>query len=155
MGRTILICIIAVGLLACRPARNQRSGIIPPADTPANPGEPASAPASSLAAEYAVPMDAGGGAPSWALKIRAGGISLSHAGHIDELAVNPGPKIEGQTAVWETASVATGAPLKVTLRPGDCASGMSDKAFPYQATVETDGGRLMGCAEPAAMARRR
>lgn len=48
MGRALLILALASALSAC--GRDQRSTVPPAADTPANPTEPASAPASSLAA---------------------------------------------------------------------------------------------------------
>ncbi len=48
MGRALVILVLtAAGLAACGP--DQRSAVAPAADTPANPTEPASAPASALA----------------------------------------------------------------------------------------------------------
>ena len=51
MGRALLVLALALAataLAGCGP--DQRSGVAPAADTPANPTEPASAPVSSLAA---------------------------------------------------------------------------------------------------------
>ena len=48
MGRALLI--LALGAALCGCGRDQRSTVTPAADTPASPTEPASAPASSLAA---------------------------------------------------------------------------------------------------------
>ena len=47
MGRALMILAFAAALCGCRP--DQRSAVAPAADTPANPTEPASAPASALA----------------------------------------------------------------------------------------------------------
>ena len=52
MGRALLVLALAATALAgCGP--DQRSGVTPAADTPANPTEPASAPVSSLTAYVA------------------------------------------------------------------------------------------------------
>jgi hypothetical protein len=48
MARALVI--LALGAALCGCGRDQRSAVAPAADTPANPTEPASAPASALAA---------------------------------------------------------------------------------------------------------
>ena len=150
MKRTATLLALAAALAACKPsAREQRSAVAPAADAPAAPSEPPGAPASALSAEYAEALDLHGTEPFWAMKIRRDAMSLDRAGQAQLLAPNPGARIEPGEAVWRTAATGEGGSLKVTLKPGDCSNGMSDKEFPYQATVEFGGERLMGCAEPA------
>jgi len=153
MRRTLLIGLALAALTtlgACKPGgREQRSGVIPPADTPADPSEPASAPASALSAEYAVALDLNGTEPFWSMRIRRDAMSLRLAGRAEVVAPNPGARVEHDQAIWRTTAVGQGGTLRVILKPGDCSNGMSDKEFPYQATVEFAGERLMGCAEPA------
>ncbi|HEY5409617.1 MAG TPA: hypothetical protein VIJ94_02710 [Caulobacteraceae bacterium] len=60
MGRALLILALAAALAAC--GRDQRSGAIPAADSPANPTEPADAPTSSLAAHVSAAAPAAGAA---------------------------------------------------------------------------------------------
>ncbi|MCZ8134732.1 MAG: hypothetical protein O9266_00375 [Porphyrobacter sp.] len=38
-----------------------------------------------------------------------------------------------------------GKPLTATLTPGQCGDGMSDRAFPFVATIALDGETLQGC----------
>jgi uncharacterized membrane protein len=150
MRRALILCTTALLVCACGPAaKDQRSTAIPQADTPANPAEPAAAPASALAPEYGVAMDLTGVQPPWTLKIRRNSLALSRPGRVDVMSENPGPAITNGSAVWSTTAVGQGGSLKVTLRPGHCSVGMSDREYPYQATVETGGETLMGCAAPA------
>jgi len=58
MGRALLILVFAAALAAC--GRDPRSGAIPAADSPANPTEPADAPASSVAAHVSAAAPASG-----------------------------------------------------------------------------------------------
>ena len=58
MGRALLILALAAALAAC--GRDRRSGAIPAADSPANPTEPADAPASSIAAQVSAATPASG-----------------------------------------------------------------------------------------------
>jgi uncharacterized membrane protein len=149
------LALAMTAMAACKPAgREQRSAAIPQADAPAAPGEPASAPASAISAEYAVALDLNGTEPFWAMKIRRDALALERPGRAQVLAANPGPRIEGDEAVWQTTATGQGGALRVSLKPGDCSNGMSDKEFPYQATVEYAGERLLGCAEPASAARK-
>jgi uncharacterized membrane protein len=150
MRRGLILCTAALLVCACKPAaRDQRSPAIPQADSPANPAEPASAPASALAPEYEAAMDLTGSQPPWSLRIRKNSLALSRPGRVDIMSENPGPSIASGAAVWSATAVGQGGSLKVTLRPGHCSVGMSDREYPYQATVETGGETLMGCAAPA------
>ncbi|MGZ6027692.1 MAG: COG3650 family protein [Caulobacteraceae bacterium] len=150
-ARPILLALLLASLAACKPgAHEQRTGAIPPADAPANPGEPASAPvAADPAAVLEGPLDLNGAEPFWALKIRRDSLVLSRPEHADVIAVNPGPRIDGGRAVWEGVAVASGKPLKVTVEAGDCSNGMSDVKFPYRATVVSAGETLKGCGHAA------
>ena len=156
MGRKVLIGVMILGLLlGCKPGRDQGSGLIPPADTPANPLEPANAPASAPASApnpapdfAAVALDASGTEPFWSLVVRRDSIALTRPGHTEILAVNPGPRMEHEAVVWETTSAADGGALKLTLQPRPCSNGMSDRRFPYAARVDFGGEILSGCAAP-------
>jgi uncharacterized membrane protein len=150
-ARPLLLVLLLAGLAACKPgAHEQRTGIIPPADAPANPGEPASAPPpADPAVALDGPLDLNGAEPFWALKIRRDSLVLSRPEHADVIAVNPGARIDGGRAVWEGVAVASGKPLKVTVETGVCSNGMSDVSFPYRATVESAGETFKGCAHTA------
>ncbi len=155
MGRKVLIGVMILGLLlGCKPGPNQGSGLIPPADTPANPLEPANAPASTPASapdpapDFAAAIDAAGTEPFWSLSLRRNSIALIRPGHTEILAVNPGPRLERDQAVWETTSAADGGALKLTLMTRPCANGMADRRFPYAARVDIGGEVLNGCAAP-------
>ncbi len=161
MGRGWLILLVALGLGACKPGgREQGSGLIPPADAPAAPIEPAGAPASAPAGAplpeshqaadlLAGPLDLSGTTPAWTLQIRRDTLSLQRPGRTEVLAVNPGLKPDGVAAVWETVAAASGDPLRIRVAPAPCpAAGAPD---PLTAVVEYEGETLNGCgrAPPA------
>ena len=154
MRRRIIIAVgaslaLVAALGGCkRTDRNEGSGLIPPADAPANPTEPASAPGVAAPAQ-AEAVDANGTEPFWAVKIRRDTIVLSRPDHPDVMAVNAGPFADGDRTVWRSTSAATGESLTVALAPGDCSNGMSDRHFPLKAQVMLGASTLNGCAEAA------
>jgi len=151
MRRTIFLGLAALAVCGCKPAgRDQGSGVIPQADTPASPGEPASAPPSSLRTEFSTALDLSGTAPAWTLKIRRDILEFAQPNRLEILAVNSGPEMHGDVAAWEAPAAGNGGMLKVTLQPGRCSMGASGPAYPYLATVEAGGDRLTGCGAPAA-----
>ncbi len=148
MRRVLLTTLTVLSLAACRRSeRDQGSGLVPPADAPANPAEPASAPTAAQGPDYEAAIDAGGTAPDWTLRIRRDSLVLSRPGRLDLLAVNGGPQIDGPSAEWrETAT--HGVLLRVTLKPGDCVDA-SGRHRPLRATVMAGDDLLEGCAAPA------
>jgi uncharacterized membrane protein len=110
--------------------------------TPTAPEPPADAPAAAPApaTDFARPINALGTEPFWALKIRPEGLSFSEPGQADRNEKNPGPKVEGDHAVW------SGERIEATLTSGVCRDGMSDRAYPLVAVVKTGGKTLNGCA---------
>ena len=159
MMRAILICVAALTLCACKPAGAGRtSGLVPPADAPVNPTEPATAPDSApAAAPVEAPslegaLDANGTEPFWSLKIRRDFIVLSRPDETDVVAVNQGVQMQGPQGVWRTTTAAKGEDLTVTMVPAPgpkgCSNGMSDKSFPFAATVQLGALVLKGCAGP-------
>ncbi len=133
---------------ASGPTATRARGLIPPADAPANPTEPASAPGVATPTQGEA-VDANGTEPFWAVKIRRDTIVLSRPDHPDVMAVNSGPFADGDRTVWRSTSAATGESLTVALTPGDCANGMSDRHFPLKAQVVLGSSTLNGCAEAA------
>ena len=159
MTRAIVVCVTVFALCACQPAApGKGSGLVPPADAPANPTEPAGAPDSApAAAPVEAPtlegaLDANGTEPFWSMKIRRDFIALSRPDETDVIAVNTGVRMQGVAGVWQTTTVAKGEDLTVTMVPAEgpkgCSNGMADKSFPFVATVVLGGVTLKGCAGP-------
>src|SRR4051794_20837020 len=102
MDRGWLLVVAALALVACKPGgREQGSGLVPPADAPAAPLEPAAAPPADPAAAPVIaqvspaemmsgPLDLTGTEPFWGLKIRRDSLALDEPGKTQVLAVNPG-----------------------------------------------------------------
>jgi len=154
IGRNLRITLALGGALLAlagcgRGEKDEGSGVIPPADTPAHPSEPASAPAAAGPDDIAGPIDARGTDPSWTLKIRHDTLQLNRPDRKTVVAGSAGVSRAGSSAMWEAQSAATGELVKVTLRQARCADGASDTDYPYQATVQVGGETLTGCAEPA------
>ena len=152
MRRFVAVAGMAAVLAACHPtAQDSRAPAAGPAgahgDAPAEPTEPASAPPaprSAVNAEFLGPFQANGTEPFWALQVTAKELVFSRPGQADQHLPNPGPKLEGKSAVWAGPHGA----LELTLTPGHCSDGMSDRDYPYTAVVVTEGQTLSGCARP-------
>lgn len=148
MKSALTLAASALALAACHPTAQDSSGrtatAATAADSPAAPVEPASAPPPVQAenADFAGPLQAAGTEPFWGLSIRPDGMVLTRPDHEAVRAPNPGPKIEGKTAVWSSGG------LQATLAPTHCSDGMSDRDYPYAATVTVGGETLKGCARP-------
>jgi uncharacterized membrane protein len=150
--RRFLALALAAGLVAaCHPTAqdSQAPAAAAPGhgDAPAEPTEPASAPATPQAAinaDFLGPMQAAGTEPFWGLKVTHEELVFSRPGQSDVRAPNPGPKMEGKSAVWAAPHGA----LELTLTPGHCSDGMSDRDYPYTAVVVVDRQTLSGCARP-------
>jgi uncharacterized membrane protein len=157
MVRIVVVSLAALLAAACKPAAHGKvSGRIPAADAPAEPAEPASArataPASSLVSasgvDVSAPMDLHGSQPAWAVKLRRDAILLERAGQGEVLAANPGGRLEGEQAVWQTSATGAGGDLTISLRAEACVDALSGRSFPYRAVVEFTGQRLTGCGGP-------
>ncbi|MDB5455989.1 MAG: hypothetical protein JWP92_1574 [Caulobacter sp.] len=131
MRRLAAFALIAL-LSACG---EQPMGASEPAAPPAD--APASAPTGP---DFSGDFDLIGTEPFWGVKIRADRLTLSRAGQADVAAANPGPKVEGETAVW-----AMGA-IRLILTPGQCSDGMSDRVYGFAAQAEVGHETLKGCA---------
>jgi uncharacterized membrane protein len=154
IGRNLRIALALGGavlaLAACgRGEKDEGSGVIPPADTPAHPSEPASAPVSAAPEDFSGSFDARGTDPSWTLKIRHDTVQLNRPDRKTVVAISAGVSRAGSSAMWEAQTAATGELVKVTINQAKCSDGLSDTAYPYRATVQVGGETLTGCAEPA------
>ena len=139
--RLALIAIAAVlGLAAC-----SNSGEAPPAETP----EPAPAPAVLGGVDLTQPLRALGTEPFWGVEITPQSISYTAVDHPGLTATNPGPTVQGTTAVYAAAG-ADGTALVLTLIATECSDGMSDRVYPLTARVEVGSQTLNGCAASVA-----
>jgi uncharacterized membrane protein len=150
MRRYLVLSATLFVLGACHPTAQDSQAPAsgsPHADGPANPTEPASAPAAPTAAvnaDFLGPMQANGTEPFWGVKMTRTELVLSRPDHPELRVPNPGPRMEGKSAVW----AAPGGALELTLTLGHCSDGMSDRDYPYTAVVVADGQTLSGCARP-------
>ncbi|MGZ8364293.1 MAG: COG3650 family protein [Caulobacteraceae bacterium] len=148
MKRAVVTCCL-VGLGLTLGACDQLGMKPPPApangDTPSAPGEPASAPAASGAAWFA-PIDLTGTEPFWAVNIRREGITLTGADRPKLTTANSGPVTGSGRATWD--SPVAGGALNIVLEEQNCSDGMSDRTYPYTATVKVGQEVLKGCGAP-------
>ena len=93
-------------------------------------------------------IEVGGTEPFWGLSITPDGDSYTARYSSPELpdgetfvvsrfAGNNGLGFSGEWA---------GAPVNLALTPGECSDGMSDRSYPYTATLQLDEVTLFGCA---------
>ena len=93
------------------------------------------------------PLAVLGTEPFWSVRIRPDGIEYDGMDRPLRRGGNPGPTVQGTTAVWATATE-DGQALVVTLAATECSDGMSDRTYPLTARVEVGSETLNGCAAP-------
>ena len=99
--------------------------------------------------DLAQPLRALGTEPFWAVDITPSGLAYSGLDRPAQRAPNPGPVIQGTTAVYATATE-SGPALVVTLIATECSDGMSDRVYPLTARIELGEETLNGCAASTA-----
>lgn len=138
--RLALLAVAVLGLAAC-----SNSNEAPPAEAPATPGPPAALGGVDLGQ----PLRAIGTEPFWGVEITPQTITYTAPDTPGVTATNPGPTIQGTTAVYAAAG-AGGTTLVVTLIATECSDGMSDRVYPLTARVELGSQTLNGCAASVA-----
>lgn len=95
------------------------------------------------------PLRVLGNEPFWAVEIDAQSLKYSGVDRPLQTAANPGPVLQGTTAVF-TAMTDQNNALVVTLIDTDCSDGMSDRIYPLTAQVQIGTETLNGCAATVA-----
>ena len=106
---------------------------------------PAGPPPSAIGATFALPMRLVGTEPFWGATITADSISLSGADRPHLRFPAGGREVTGAGVRWRTQTSA-GDPVEVTLLRETCSDGMSDRSYPFHATVVIGSETLSGCA---------
>ena len=123
MVRHILIAALALGLAACGAGRQEAGSDAGPA-----------------AALTAGDFDAVGTEPFWAVQVRKDSLTLSRPDHAELKVPAPPSEARGGGLVWTTEE------LTVSIAPGACSDGMSDRRYVYDALVRVGPEILKGCA---------
>lgn len=95
------------------------------------------------------PLRAVGNEPFWAVEITPTELKYSGVDRPEQVAANPGPVVQGTTAVF-TTTTDQNTTLVVTLMDTDCSDGMSDRVYPLIALVQIGPETLNGCAASVA-----
>ncbi|MEQ7155987.1 COG3650 family protein [Brevundimonas aurifodinae] len=95
------------------------------------------------------PLRAIGTEPFWSVDITPEALAYSAVDSSGMRADNPGPTVQGTTAVYAAAGE-DGTALVVTLIATECSDGMSDRTYPLTARVEMGPQTLNGCAASVA-----
>lgn len=93
------------------------------------------------------PLRLTGTEPFWGVDITRDAMVYGGVDRPTQRAANPGPVVQGTTAVWASATE-SGQPLVVTLAATPCSDGMSNRTYPLTARVELGAETLNGCAAP-------
>ena len=112
--------------------------------------------AGAPAPRFAGDFDLNGTEPFWELHIRKGALTYLVVDEPDQVARHPQLTVRRGVATWVAGDGA--ARITVILVRKACDNGMSDKIYPYEATVKlgVEPGRgLSGCGEPARRSHRR
>lgn len=138
--RLPVIALAFLGLAACSNGDNG-----PTAEAPAAPAAPVVLGGVDLNQE----VRAIGTEPFWGLEITPEHLAYTAVDHPGLTVANPGPTLQGTTAVYAAAG-SDGTALVVTLIATECSDGMSDRVYPLTARVELGAQTLNGCAASAA-----
>ena len=133
-----LLALSLLALAACSQGTTEAAP--PPADAP---------PVVLAGVDLDQPLRAVGTEPFWGVDITPLGLTYSGLDRPEQRAANPGPVIQGTTAVYATA-IEGGTTLVVTLIATECSDGMSDRVYPLTARVELGEETLNGCAASVA-----
>ena len=95
------------------------------------------------------PLRALGTEPFWAVEITPQDLAYTAVDAAEVRASNPGPTVQGTTAVY-AAAAPDGTALVVTLIATECSDGMSELVYPLTARVELGAQTLNGCAASVA-----
>ena len=114
----------------------------PPAAEPEEPTPPS---ITLGGVDLSQPIAVRGNEPFWAVDITAAQLKYYGPDRPEQLANNPGPVVQGTTAVF-TAMTDQNNALVVTLIDTDCSDGMSDRLYPLTAQVQIGTETLSGCA---------
>lgn len=110
------------------------------------PDEPTPPPSITLGGvDLGQPVAVRGNEPFWAVDITPTQLKYYGPDRPEQLANNPGPVVQGTTAVF-TAMTGQNNALVVTLIDTDCSDGMSDRLYPLTAQVQIGTETLSGCA---------
>lgn len=126
--RAALSLLLAAAVPACAP--NGDDGIDPEGKT-----------FDAVAPQEAVTMT--GAEPFWNLKIKDGE-GLWTTPENQPGTAFPVTRFAGNNGLGFSGTL-DGKPVSATLTPGDCSDGMSDRTFPFVATIALDGETLRGC----------
>lgn len=146
MTRHALLIALTISLAACG-ARQTEEAKTPPEPTP-TPAEPSVAvregnPPSEPPAPAETPVqefDAVGTEPFWAVQVRADTLRLSRPDYAEVIVAAPRPTSQVKTLVWKAEG------MTVSITPGACSDGMSDRRYVYVAEVRVGQEILKGCA---------
>ncbi len=140
----ILIATAAVLVLsACEQAAEPASAPAP--SEPAAPSTPATPTSELNGVDLTKDIRAVGTEPFWATEITAAELKFTGADLPERIGRNNGPIVEDAQAMW-TSAAADGAMMSVTLTPGPCSDGMSDRTYPLKAEVRIGPQTYSGCA---------
>lgn len=140
MSHRILAALFALSLAACGPGDR---------DAPADAPPPVAEPQMLGGVDLNEPLRALGTEPFWGVAISPETLVYSGVDQAEQTAPNPGPEVQGTTAVYASAT-GDGTAMVVTLVATECSDGMSDRVYPLTARVELGELSLNGCAQSAA-----
>lgn len=142
--RPTLIALACLSLASISIAACTEGGEAPAAP----PAEAPPAPAVLGGVDLGQTVRAVGTEPFWGVEITPRDLTYTAVDHDGLTVANPGPTIQGTTAVYAAAG-ADGTTLVVTLIATECSDGMSDRVYPLTARVELGDQTLSGCAASA------
>ncbi len=122
----------AIALAACHPSSDE-----------ALPGDVSDTQPYSGIAEDAV-LRVTGTEPFWGGTIADGQLTWSTPENIDGITL-PVERFAGRGGLSFSGEL-DGQQIDIAITPGDCSDGMSDRTYPFTATVQLDGQTLSGCA---------
>ena len=135
---------VAVAVAACEPAGEAPAGEDRAAAAPA----PAAPSLTLGGVDLEGEVNLLGTEPFWGVDIRGERIRLAGVDRSDVFAPNPGPRVQGTVAVWETQTE-NGLPMELMVIETACSDGMSDRTYPLTARVRIGAETLTGCGASA------
>ena len=90
------------------------------------------------------PLNAAGTEPFWSIRVEDGVLVYSTPENIDGTSA-PVERFAGRGGVSFSGTLA-GEQIDLAITPGQCSDGMSDRTYPFHATLAIGAGQRSGCA---------
>lgn len=142
--RVLAVCLMVASLVGC----TRRTADDRTVTSDSTSSAPVPSPAATRSGLIVTEWVALGNEPFWNVSIMPDSIVWRTPEHLEGIHFPPAARERsGNVIRWQTARTGTPASLDLSIESITCSDGMSDRVYPYKATLKLDQQTFTGCAE--------